>query len=140
MNKNIEQWLFDYLDNVIGVECDGMTRLISMMFDREGIDYTIHRGAVISPGNKKLGVHYWIELDNGDICDLRCRMWFGEDAPHGIFNKEDTPFQYESVRTETFTHLTPTLFFILSGYPIDDIPSLHEYVREYESRSDSMSC
>ena len=40
-------------------------------------------------------MHVWIALADRHLLDLRARMWFGEDAPHGVFDPADFPnFEY----------------------------------------------
>lgn len=70
------------------VECDGMTYAISGLLRKAGIPHTpmcgivqdVTAGALVSP-------HCWIELPEGEVIDLRLRMWLGDDdlVPHGVF-------------------------------------------------------
>lgn len=90
------QKLFDWLAPLdqLALECDGLTRVISALLTREGVRHQMHYGA-LETEKGRIGVHCWIRLSDGAICDFRARMWLGEDAPHGIFFP-DAIIRYES--------------------------------------------
>jgi hypothetical protein len=74
------------------LECDGMTRVISTLLNRDGVAHTVRCGRVRGPGDG-IDLHYWVVLTDGRIVDLRARVWLGDDAPHGVF-KPDQDYEY----------------------------------------------
>ncbi|WP_219096181.1 hypothetical protein [Pseudomonas sp. UMAB-40] len=94
----IERWLYP-LEN-LSLECDGMSRVIAALFNRASIQYTVFMGMLVDTSlpatdpNAKV-LHCWITLSDGAIVDYRARMWFGADAPHGVFHpSEFSRFKY----------------------------------------------
>lgn len=79
------------------VECEGMTQLISLFLDQEGVPHKKMIGcAQTINGNVAVFPHCWIELDNGIVIDFRLRMWLKDnlDIPHGIFRLEGSGIEY----------------------------------------------
>ncbi|MDD2223676.1 MAG: hypothetical protein PHF42_09580 [Pseudomonas sp.] len=70
------QKLFDWLAPLdqLALECDGLTRVVSALLTREGVEHQMHQGALETPEGR-IGVHCWIRLPDGAICDFRARMW-----------------------------------------------------------------
>ena len=60
-----------------GLECDGVSRVLSYVLAQHGIDHRLISGAVSWDGLWM--PHFWIEASAWMI-DYRLRMWFG---PHG---------------------------------------------------------
>jgi len=94
--KNIEQLVKPYID--LPLECDGLTRVISYILDKNNIKHKTCIG-LISNKKDKVVEHYWIELSDGRYIDYRARMWLGDDesVPNGIFNPEnykETEYKY----------------------------------------------
>lgn len=60
-------------------------------------------------------MHYWIELQDGQMCDFRARMWLGksESVPHGVFVPEEHQ-QYKIV-DEINAAISKELFQILTN-------------------------
>lgn len=56
------------------LECDGVTRALSLLLTREGIKHVIHIGALQVEGVGRIGLHWWIVLPGGQIYDARARM------------------------------------------------------------------
>lgn len=85
----IERWLHP-LEN-LKLECDGMTRVIASLLNRASIQYTVFMGVLqdtslpTTEANSAV-LHCWIKLSDGAIVDYRARMWFGDDAPNGVFH------------------------------------------------------
>ncbi|WP_306555202.1 hypothetical protein [Acidovorax sp.] len=104
------------------LECDGLARALSMLLARDGIEHQVHIGALSVAGVGRIPHHWWIELEGGEICDARARMWLGADerVPHGVF--EAQAWQgYASKRAMRPT-LSPVLFGILTGGPTQGYP------------------
>lgn len=81
----IDAWL-EALDPA-PLECDGMTRAISTLMQREGLSHRVFVGQLEVERCGVIPTHWWIELPDGRICDLRARMWLGRNVlvPHGLF-------------------------------------------------------
>lgn len=120
-NDRLQQWLSP-LDG-LPLECDGLTRVISTLLTREGIEHRALSGAVTIDGVGRIGFHWWIELADGALCDFRSRMWIGDDerVPHGLFRA--SPGQHFEASAEHDANLSPTLFWALTGSPIEDFPA-----------------
>jgi hypothetical protein len=90
MRKDLEKLFADYVD--LPLECDGLTRVLSYLLDRNGVAHRVMQGSV-SVGKKTFDPHFWIELLDGHVIDYRARMWFGNkpSVPHGIFRMKDFP-------------------------------------------------
>lgn len=67
-------------------ECDGFVRLANFLLDNEGIQHRIFYGHLTLNNGRSTPPHFWIETENYRI-DYRARMWLGNDAPHGVFDK-----------------------------------------------------
>ena len=83
--------LLAYLDaaDQIGLECDGLVRVLAADLGRRGIPHTPMMGGLKpadSPGQPLM--HFWIDFPDGTRLDLRARMWFGPTMPHGVFQPE----------------------------------------------------
>lgn len=116
----LEAWLRPM--DAAPLECDGLSRAIGALLDREGVPYTMHMGSMAVEGVGKIGMHFWIDLGDGWICDWRARMWLGQDerAPHGIF-RPTADMHYWSAGVMTGP-LTAELFHILCLKPMSDYP------------------
>lgn len=118
--ESIELWL-ETLD-CAPLECDGLSRCISTLLSRHQIEHVVHQGVVEVEGVGAMHPHYWIELHDGQLIDLRARMWLGQNSlvPHGLFSP-DACVEYNSsqlIYAEDF-NLHPDLFHILSGFDLD---------------------
>lgn len=81
------------LDDV-SLECDGLTRVISLILLKSGISHHIITGTVEkTDGSARIQPHLWIVLENGKYIDFRARMWLGNDEsiPHGHFHPSNFP-------------------------------------------------
>lgn len=73
------------------LECDGLTRVISLILSRAGIVHDVLVGNVQMDGSSRIvQPHLWIALSDDTVIDFRLRMWFGDlvEVPHGHFNPE----------------------------------------------------
>lgn len=102
------------------LECDGLTRALSLLLMREGSKHVIHIGALQVEGVGRIGLHWWIVLPGGQICDARARMWLGEDprVPHGVFEPR-VGLQYDSRAVQSFDY-SPVVFWIITEKSIDE--------------------
>lgn len=109
------------------LECDGMSRVIATLLDREGIDHAMHVGALDVEGVGRMVPHFWVELgepNQGVIVDFAARMWLGDNpaVPHGFF-QVGPMHRYQSQGTLD-GRLDPVLFTILCGKSLDDFPAI----------------
>lgn len=118
--QQLEQWLAQ-LDQ-LPLECDGLTRCISTLMQRDGIEHRVLVGSLAITGVGSIPHHWWIAMPDGTLCDFRARMWLGDDAsvPHGLFVPEahhayvvQDELQLDQVR------LRPTIFTALTCEPMD---------------------
>lgn len=114
-------------DQLIGLEeleldCNGITDLLSIRLDREGI---LHRRRVgrATRLNTQTHIfpHCWIELDDGSVIDVRLRKYFpymDEDSvPHGIFTDPNSlGFEYVGADNPE-ERLSPELLLEIAGTP-----------------------
>jgi len=86
--KNIEQLVEPYIN--LPLECDGLTRVISYILDKNNIKHKTCIGLLSNKKDREID-HYWIELPGGRYIDYRARMWLGDDesVPNGIFKPGD---------------------------------------------------
>lgn len=99
------------------VECDGFTNLASAILRKNNINHIVMMGTIGTPEGRSLP-HLWIEVENL-VVDYRARMWAGEKAPHGVFDKSDHMEHYLGKEVQP-TALSDVIFSILSGMMIDD--------------------
>lgn len=85
---NLDKLLSRY-DHML-LECDGLTRVLHYVLDQKEIPHIVYYGLISSKAGSM--PHYWIKLKDNRIVDYRARMWFGDQAPHGIFNPDDQDF------------------------------------------------
>lgn len=87
------------------LECDGLTRVAHYELQRAKIPHLTWSGPVAFTSRvgdatvvECVPVHWWITLNGtGHVVDYRLRMWFGGDAPHGVFPPGDHPVVYDGV-------------------------------------------
>lgn len=104
------------------LECDGMTRCISTVMQRDGVEHRIRVGSLTVSDVGTIPYHMWIEMPDGQICDLRARMWLGEHAqvPHGLFMPaEHHKYSVQSEPTLAQMRLSPVVFSILASMPMN---------------------
>lgn len=84
------------------LECDGLTRVLTTVLQREGIEHTCMVGSIQHTGRDVgMSPHFWIELPDMRLIDYRAQMWLGDspDIPHGIFIPAEFPLiVYEGQR------------------------------------------
>jgi len=110
--EKIEKLLAPYVD--LSLECDGLVRVITYLFNKNGIEHQVFSGEVVVD-DVRMPLHYWVVLANGQYVDYRIRMWFGNDErnPHGIFDLKD--YDYIEYRGESVDiDVSDDLFAILT--------------------------
>lgn len=123
---NLTTWLQPLVG--LPLECDGLTRVISTLMQRNKIEHQVHSGKLTVIGIGGINLHWWIQLSDGSICDYRARMWLGdhEAVPHGIF-MENTHHLYES-HHKLDASITPLIFNVLTGILLDEYPNYNEII------------
>jgi len=119
----LQTWL-DALDSA-PLECDGMTRLITTLLKKNGIEHTVMGGRLIDRQNENsLEIpHFWIKLPSGHTIDYRARMWVGEEAQHGVFIKSGERFEYAKPQPVVFSPLPAAVLHIMSGVDVESYPA-----------------
>lgn len=120
-HEQLQAWLAPL--NELQLECDGMTRVISALLTRDSIFHLVCTGHLEVDGHGRTPGHWWIELDDGWICDWRARMWLDDapSVPHGVC-RPGSDVRY--VVADRFV-LQPDLlvFEVLAGMALDKYPS-----------------
>ena len=77
--------LCDRFDRLTHLECDGLTRVLLTILDREGIEAEAWSG-FIAAGDSRVR-HWWLQVGEWTV-DYRVRMWLGDgpEIPHGVFH------------------------------------------------------
>lgn len=114
--------ILDTLDS-LPLECDGLSKVASLLLSRENIAHTLNVGKLNVEDIGQIDWHCWITLEDGKILDLRARMWLGDDerVPHGLFY----PARNNVYTTEGYLNInsiSPILLSILSGMHMSEFP------------------
>lgn len=109
------------------LECDGTTRCLAALMVRHNQACSVACGQLDVHGLGYIAPHWWLELPDGRLFDVKARMWLDDDqrAPHGIF-KPGPDFCYRKLseeKVETWA-TTNMLFNILTGEDIQSFDSL----------------
>lgn len=136
----LSNWL-EPLD-ACALECDGMSRCISILLNKLQIPHEVLCGRARAR-DQGVNPHFWIELPHlGLQIDYRARMWLGqhEYVPHGVFATSElaTGVSYEGECTG-IERLSPGMidgdfmFAILAGRTtqefLDRVPALVHSLR-----------
>ena len=125
MNTSAEQFAARSLAllDKLPLECDGVSRALSYLLQRDGIEHEVHVGSLAVEGVGRIGLHWWVQLPGGVVCDARAQMWLGRDprVPHGVF--EPQPQQIYQTQGIHPLEFSPIVFWILTERPIEDFPS-----------------
>lgn len=104
------------------LECDGLTRVLSTVFQRHGIEHVVCIGHLSVDGLGEIPYHWWIRFANGEVCDLRARMWLGDEpqVPHGIFSPL-SHHHYQSTDEPALgsVQLPHAIFSMLANHPVE---------------------
>lgn len=106
------------------LECDGMARVLSTLLTRDDVPHQLAIGSLSVNGVGTIDLHWWIELSDGRVCDLRARMWLGTEdgVPHGCFVPGGQQ-NYEARDVLCPQVLHPGVFAILAGATMDSFPA-----------------
>lgn len=118
--QQLEQWLAQF--DRLPLECDGLTRCISTLMQRDGIEHRILVGSLDIPSVGTIDYHWWLALPDGQLCDFRARMWLGEDpsVPHGLFIPEaHHGYKVHDEMVPSKERLKPAIFTVLAGEPME---------------------
>ncbi|MGO4801014.1 hypothetical protein ACEN2T_17190 [Pseudomonas sp. W22_MBD1_FP4] len=140
----IARWLHPL--DALPLECDGMTHVIAAILNRTGISYTVFKGVLHDTSlplsdSRASVVHLWIGLPDGAVVDYRARMWFGPDAPHGVFTPSaGSRYQYKSAIPQPNFCLPISLVSAmaekdLSDFPVPPIEAIFHYDNANTMRS-----
>lgn len=129
---SLQAWL-DPLDSLAQVECDGMSRVVSHLLAKNGIEFVVATGLLVDLQRlndprvsraESCGVtHVWVELGHGFIVDYRARMWMGPEAQHGVFIPDDGRFEYRTGNRFYFPAMPEQLLEFVSGVQLSDWPA-----------------
>lgn len=117
------EWLA--LLDPLPLECDGLSRVLSMLLTRDGVSHRVCAGVLTVRGHGTIPVHWWITLSDGRICDLRARMWIGcgDAVPHGVFVPQPCHiYNAEQVSAPEGVAVSLLVFAVLAGRPLDAFP------------------
>lgn len=105
--------------DILRLECDGMTRVVSALLRRDGIAHAPMCGTLNVAGVGDIPYHHWIELADGRLIDLRARMWLGDDprVPHGMVPCDRADACYVGRKVEL--PCAPVVFWALTDVTID---------------------
>lgn len=127
----LQAWL-EPLADAAQVECDGMTRIIAHLLDKNGIQHVVAGGLLkdlqrirdplVAP-DEKCGVnHWWIELGFDYIVDFRARMWMGPEAEHGVFIPSGKRFDYRIHDLGKFNPIPEPALGVMAGVSVGGWP------------------
>jgi hypothetical protein len=107
-------FLKKFADENPQLECDGLTTCLSYFLYLMAVPHVRVVGT-LSDGRRYI-IHQWISLQDGTQLCFRSRMWFGPDAPHGLFQVSGEGFFYAQAASylPVDTQLLPT---ILCDFP-----------------------
>lgn len=106
------------------LECDGMTRLMAAVLTQYDIGFQAYVGALEVEGVGRISLHWWIELADDRIVDLRARMWLdtSTQVPHGIVTPSD---RVRYLRAKPLTRaelaLHAAVFDLMTGHTIESV-------------------
>lgn len=128
---DLQAWL-DPLDGMAQVECDGMSRVVSHLLAKNGIEFVVASGLLVdvqrlqdplvSRAENCAVTHVWVELGHGFIVDYRARMWMGPEAQHGVFEPEGGRFEYRAGNRFYFPEIPEQLLEFVSGVKLSGWP------------------
>lgn len=94
------------------LECDGAVRVLDYLLTENKILHQVKLGKV-DMGEENIPYHFWIELYDERIIDIKARMWMkNKKVPHGVFKKENTKAVYSGETVQMNT--SKTIFQILT--------------------------
>lgn len=106
------------------LECDGMTRLVAAELTQCDVGLQAYVGALEVEGVGRISLHWWIELADDRIVDLRARMWLdtSTQVPHGIVTPSDrVRYLRAKPLTQAELALHPAVFDLMTGHTIESV-------------------
>ena len=118
----VEQYtlLHDLEKRLPELECDGLTLVLSQWLYQVGIPHVRCSGFFMQKSSQRHLPHWWIEFPDGVQMCFRSRMWFGKDAPHGLFILPDEHIEYDCFQKHgpvESSNLAQILFGLPSFFP-----------------------
>ena len=115
----IAQAALQLLDSM-RLECDGVSRSLSQYLMHKGIEHEIRFGCLEVEPYGRTPLHFWVVLADGSHCDIKARMWLGEDQriPHGVFQPQG--HQHYLRKGVERPPYSPVFFWILTETDISD--------------------
>ena len=122
----LQAWL-EPLADVAQVECDGMSRVVSHLLHKNGIQHVVAGGVLVDV--KRLNdpavsheencavTHYWIELGFSYVVDFRARMWMGAEAQQGVFIPAGR-FEYRTKERFQFEPVAEPILDLMAGMSV----------------------
>ena len=110
--KLIETILSPY-DALQGLECDGFTRVADYLLVQAKVPHICFMGKVSFKGDE-IPFHMWIKVDGYIYVDYRLRMWFGPDAPHGVFKDLSSDVVYSDAVVYDKPVINSQVFYLLT--------------------------
>lgn len=113
--------------DALPLECDGLTRVMSTLLLRDGIDHRVMHGQLHIDTVGTVGIHWWITIADGRHLDFRARMWLGESVsvPHGAFVPSATQrYTPSSDLSPWAIALSPAVFEAMTGEQLALFPSI----------------
>lgn len=95
-----------------------MTRVISTLLQKLSVKHRVHVGSLDVEAVGHIPHHWWIDLADGRLCDLRARMWLGADdrVPHGVFHPgQDAKYVHHGTVPLESVRLPRMVFIVLAG-------------------------
>lgn len=107
--------------DTLPLECDGMTRVISILLTRDAVAHNVVVGRLTVADIGIIPYHWWIELTgqfDGWFVDYRARLWLGETAavPHGVFRPLTGCHYCGEVQHSPTSPLLLPIFGLITGY------------------------
>ena len=107
------------LEDIEG-DCDLISDTISHLLEIELVQHLRMTGmAIHKQTGERVYPHCWIELEGGQIVDVRLRRWLGDrdEIPHGIVHKNDSLIEYRGA-LDTRKRMSKKDIQLFSGYSI----------------------
>lgn len=126
-SEYLEAWLYQF--DPLPLECDGLSRVISALLTKSGVDHKLvlgflHGAAIEGEATPRRILHWWIEIGE-QVVDFRARMWMGDRAPHGLFHPTAlTEFRYEAIGPETRACPSIQILSVMAGIDLAALPTL----------------
>lgn len=110
--QNEDVFLSQITELTKALECDGAVRVIHHLLNKMGADHKVMAG-YLETSQGVIPLHFWIELPDGRIIDVKSRMWLGDEVQQGIFiPDQNTNYVGEQIEMQ----MSDTMFDILTKF------------------------